>query len=86
MIVINEGFFSFKKFITIDIIKIIYVLGLITITFGSITIASYKGVKNYLIGLGLILLGNVVWRLFCEGIAIFYSINEKLGNIEKKKK
>jgi len=36
------------------------------------------------IGLGIIVLGNILWRLICEGTILMFSVHEILGSIERK--
>ena len=84
------GFFSFRTMITPIIIKVLYVLGIIALIIVGIVIIveganSYYGSDNeVLIGLGIIILGNLLWRILCEGIILMFSIHERLGSIDKK--
>lgn len=87
------GFFSFRTMITPGIIKLIYVLGAIGITIaGVVTIISaikagrYWGgaVWGVIWGIGIIILGNLLWRVFCEELIVLFKIHDLLSSIEKR--
>lgn len=66
-----------------SLIKIIYYVGAVLITIGSIVIMALgKG----LYGLGSITIGNLLWRLFCEGWLLMFKIYETLVSIDSKLK
>jgi len=73
-----NDFFSFRQMVSMQIIKIIYILGLVFITIGGI-IGLFD---NFLMGLAAIVLGNLIWRLICESAILLFSIHDILGNIE----
>jgi hypothetical protein len=81
-----QHFFHFKKFITIDVMKFTYVLGLIAIIFIGISFISLGGILNYAIAFGIITIGNLLWRVLCEIVTILFSINKNLEIIRNKKK
>lgn len=97
------NFFSFKWMITPDIIRIVYVIGLIlqnlSLLGGYIAglimiIMSYEDmglsstmliviiVVGTIASLILSLIMNLLWRMFCEQIILFFSIHETLVSIE----
>lgn len=80
----DEGFFSFRKMISIVLIQIIYAFGMVAITIYGIKYFAdaYKAEK--LIGLAIIVLGNLLWRILCEGWILLFRIHEVLCSIEKK--
>lgn len=66
-----------------SLIKIIYYVGAVLITIGSIVIMALgKG----LYGLGALTIGNLLWRLFCEGWLLMFKIYETLISIDSKLK
>ena len=75
-----------------SLIKILYALGAIGITIFSFVMFSnasqsrYGGTGLFLLGLGYLILGNLFWRIICEGIIIIFKIFEKLNQIESKLK
>lgn len=85
-------FFSFKTLITLKFIQIIYIIGAIFITlaglfmmFGS-SMMPYGGFMagGVLMGLLYIVIGNFLWRIWCEIIIIFFRMNKTLGEINNK--
>ena len=79
---IEGGFWSFDKMVSESLIKILYILGLL-----SITISGFLMFQNsdlIFLGIVIIVLGNLLWRIICEGIIIIFKIFEKLNQIEKK--
>ena len=79
---IEGGFWSFDKMVSGSLIKILYILGLL-----SITISGFLMFQNsdlIFFGIIIIVLGNLLWRIICEGIIIIFKIFEKLNQIEKK--
>lgn len=88
----KDGFFSFRKMVSPSLIKIIYVFGMIGVMVaGILRFIPPKGedtpsILNIIIGLGLITVGNFVWRIFCENWILLFSIHEVLVSIEGKLK
>lgn len=86
------GFFSFRTMVSTSLIKIIYVLGLIGVTIGGIvmivqgTERQYGSREQILIGISVILLGNLLWRIVCEGWILLFSVHDILGSIERELK
>ena len=90
-----EDFMNFKMFISTTFIKIIYVLGVIVITLGSLLLmagfslgSAYYGLPfgagGILVGLAVLIFGNLGWRLLCEAIIVVFSIHERLISIDNK--
>ncbi|HCX73032.1 MAG TPA: hypothetical protein DHM37_04870 [Candidatus Cloacimonas sp.] len=86
------GFWSFDKIVSGSLIKFLYALGAIGITifsfvmFSNASQSKYGGTGLFLLGLGYLILGNLFWRIICEGIIIIFKIFEKLNQIESKLK
>lgn len=72
------GFFSFQFMISLKLIQIIYVIGAICITVGSVVFMSGRFLWMGILG---IIVGNLIWRLVCEITIIFFRINEQLGQL-----
>lgn len=83
-------FLSFKKMITLQIIQIVYIVGAILITLSSLAM-MFGGSSDYgsmmpggfVPGLIFLVCGNILWRVYCELVIIFFRINKTLGDIEK---
>ena len=81
----RSEFFSFRTMITPAIIKVLYVLGVIAlIIVGIVMMVNSYYDYGLFIGLGIIVLGNILWRLICEGTILMFSVHEILGSIERK--
>jgi len=72
-------FFSFKFMISPKLIQIIYILGAVAITVGSLVFMR----ERFWIGILSIIVGNLVWRLVCETAIIFFKMNEQLAMIHE---
>ncbi len=94
-----SGFFSFRIMVSPIVIKILYILGIIIINgaifLGAIgalatSTASSNSAATAVLSLVAALLGviffNLLWRLLCEWLILFYSIHEVLVSMEKELK
>jgi len=92
-----SGYFSFQKLITPRFVKFIYVVGLMAVTAGGIglaigaglglrsaTLPTRMGVYYIAIGAGVVILGNLVWRVLCEIWIVLFNIHNMLGSIESE--
>lgn len=92
---VNQGFnwsdfLSFRKMITLQVIQIVYILvaGLITLG-GLVMLFSGEGSPANIFpggavsGLLFILFGNLMWRMWCELIIVFFRMNNTLSDIQK---
>ncbi len=94
----HGGFFSLSTMISPAVIKIIYVLGMLGLTSGGIVMiwmglgaeklnifgAQTPFNKQILIGIALIVLGNLVWRFLCESWILLFRMCDILGSIERQ--
>jgi hypothetical protein len=83
-------YFSFKKFITTGFIMVIYILGAIAITIVSILLMLNSGTNllgvsgiGVVIGLVLLIVGNLFWRVLCEYLVVQFRIFTELVEINK---
>lgn len=72
-------YFSFKKIISSLLIKLLHLIGLLSITVYGFYL-MYQG--EFVQGLLTLLVGNLIWRILCEGMIIIFSIHERLVSIE----
>lgn len=80
---IND-FLSFRLMISGLLMKAAYLLGA-----GGITLASIVAMvafNSFIAGLILLVLGNVIWRVTCEGMILLGNIHDLLVSIEKQGK
>lgn len=79
------GFFYFDKMVTLNLIKFIFIVGLIIIVlvgFGMMSEMMYY-VNPIWINLGMLLAG-VLWRVNCELLIIMFKIHENLVQIKNQ--
>lgn len=95
-----SDFLSFKTMITLKVIQIMYVIIAALITIGGLVTmfsgGSSRGYGGYgsssfmpggfMGGLLIIIFGNILWRIWCELIIVFFRINKSLSNIDDKTK
>ena len=92
-----SGYFSFQKLITPRFVKFIYVVGVMAVTAGGIglaigaalglraaTLPNRTGVYYIAIGAGMVIVGNLVWRVLCEIWIVLFNIHNMLGSIESE--
>ena len=86
-----SDFLSFKMMITLKIIQIVYVIIAALITIGGL-ISMFTGGDNSMLpggplyGILIIVFGNILWRIWCELIIVFFRMNKTLSNIDEKTK
>ena len=86
-----KDFFNFKKMITPVIIKVLFWLGILgciiagifQIVMGSTMELGFGGELVFM-GIGYIVLGPIVVRIYCELLIILFSINDTLTDIKKQ--
>jgi hypothetical protein len=85
------GYFSFDRMITTSFVKALYFLGFIAITASGVALAVWAGIKlneatiardlgwRYVAaGVAMLILGNIVWRIFCELWVVLFGIHSEL--------
>ena len=88
------GYFSFERMITPAFVKVIYFLGFLALTAGGVALAVWAGMQlndatisrelgwRYLAaGVAAVVLGNIVWRVFCELWVVLFGIHEELISV-----
>ena len=81
------GFFSFDKMVTLNIIKFIFIIGLIVIVlvgFGMMSAMRYYYDIHPILSILGMLLAGVLWRVNCELLIIMFKIHENLVHIKNK--
>lgn len=88
------AYFSFERMITTTFVKVVYFLGFLAITAGGVALAVWAGMQlndaridrmlgwRYVAaGVGLVAIGNVVWRVFCELWVVLFEIHAELVSV-----
>ena len=86
-------YFSFDRMITPAFVKAVYFIGFLAITVAGIALAVWAGMQlndatisrslgwRYVAyGVGLVVVGNIVWRVFCELWVVLFGIHSELVN------
>ena len=92
-----SDYFSFQKCITSPFVKAVYLLGFLALTAGGIGLAGWAAMRLYEAsiprglgwyyvagGVGILLVGNLVWRVFCEIWIVLFNIHERLVSLDQK--
>jgi hypothetical protein len=93
-------FITFEELITPQAITIVYIIGAILITLGSLAFmgigivmpqyGSYSSSNPFsggfliLFGLIYLIFGNLFWRMLCEFLIVIFKINDTLVSIKSK--
>ena len=82
-----RDFLAFRTMVTPVIIQVVFWIGaglciLVGITFILLGVGQYGGGPKVLQGLGLLFLGPLLVRIYCEILIIFFRINETLTEIK----
>ena len=88
------SYFSFERMITPGFVKVVYFLGFIAITAAGVALAVWAGMQlndatidrllgwRYVaVGVVAVLVGNIVWRVFCELWIVLFGIHEELVSV-----
>jgi len=79
-----SGFLNFRYLITPVLVQGIYLLIALLITIaGLVTMFSGVSGGGPLAGLLIIVIGNLVWRIYMEFVMLFFRINEGIQRIER---
>jgi hypothetical protein len=87
-------YITFKKFITPTFIMIIYILGALVVTIlsflimlgGAFTVQSFSmgGGIAILLGVLMLIFGNLFWRILCEYMIVQFRIYDELVSLNRK--
>ena len=88
------SYFSFERMISMAFVKVVYFLGFIAITAAGIALAVWAGMQlndatisrslgwRYVaFGVGLVSIGNILWRVFCELWVVLFGIHSELVSV-----
>ena len=92
-----SDYFSFQKCITSPFVKTVYLLGFLALTAGGIGLAGWAAMRLFEAniprdlgwyyvagGVGILLVGNLVWRVFCEIWIVLFNIYARLVSLDEK--
>lgn len=76
-----EDYLKFKKMITPAAIQIIFWIGVAALVIAALGVMF---TENFFAGVGLLVVGPIAWRIYCELVMILFRIYDRLGDIAKK--
>ncbi len=92
-----SGYFSFQKYVTSYFVKVIYFIGFLAFTTAGLGLAIWSARRLqtgsfparlgwYYIGagIGLLFVGNLVWRVFCELWVVLFNMSDHLSSLDRK--
>ena len=92
-----SGYFSFQKYVTSYFVKVIYFIGFLAFTAAGLGLAIWSARRLqtgslptrlgwYYIGagIGILFVGNLVWRVFCELWVVLFNMNDHLVSLDRK--
>jgi hypothetical protein len=90
------AYFSFRKLITPYFVRTIYSIGFALLTAGGVGWAVWAGMRLYAaslptrmaiyyiaIGAGILIVGNLAWRMICEFWLLLFNVHGLLASIEQ---
>ena len=88
------GYFSFDRMITPAFVKVLYFLGFLALTAAGVGLAVWAGMQlndatisrslgwRYVaVGVAAVVVGNIVWRVFCELWIVLFGIHAELTSV-----
>jgi uncharacterized protein DUF4282 len=88
------GYFSFDRMITPAFVKVLYFLGFVALTvagaalviwagmqLNDATISRSLGWRYVALGVAAVVVGNIVWRVFCELWVVLFGIHSELTSV-----
>ena len=92
----DDGYFAFDRLITKTFVKAVYFIGFVLLTLGGIALAIWAGLRlqeasiprqvgwRYVaIGIGAVIVGNLLWRIFCEFWIVLFNMHARLVTIDR---
>ncbi len=89
-------YFSFQRMITASFVRGLYLLGFVVLTSGSIALIIWAslaldaaridralGWRYVSIGVSALILGNLIWRVFCEIWVVLFNIHDRLASVDE---
>ena len=90
------GYFSFNRMITTSFVKVIYFLGLLALTAAGVALTTWASLRLYqgnitrelgwryvAVGVGVVIVGNLAWRMICEFWIVVFNIQSRLASIDR---
>ena len=79
----DSDFWSFRKMITPVVIQALFILGLVLVVIGSLMTMFRGGFAGFIAGLFALVIGVIMWRVYCELLILLFRIYEELKAIRE---
>lgn len=76
-----QDYLMFRHMVSLQIMRALYVVGAVLITVAGMYLTLQRTWMPAFYGFGILILGNLAWRLVCEGIIVVFSTHELLADI-----
>ena len=89
------GYFSFNRMITTSFVKVIYFVGLLALTAAGVALTAWASLHLYqeniprelgwryvAVGVAVVIVGNLAWRMICEFWIVVFNIHSRLASID----
>ncbi len=77
-------FITFRYLITPTVITVVYVIGAVLITLGSLAAMASGGGNGFITGLIVLIFGNLYWRVILEFVIVLFRMNGALQSIDRR--
>lgn len=77
----DSGFWEFNVMVSRHIIQWLYSIGFVILTISGVAVVMGGSIA---IGIGVLIGGNLIWRVLCEGWILFFRIHDTLASINRK--
>jgi hypothetical protein len=81
-----NDFITFRYLITPTLITIVYIIGAVLITLGGLAAMVKGGAGGLLLGLLVVVFGNLYWRVIAEFVMVLFRMNDSLKSIDRRGK
>jgi hypothetical protein len=85
VIVFDQDFFAFRRMILPVVIQFLFWIGVAFVVFFAIGTIAYADGNGWQIayGIGVLLIGPILIRIYCEFLVVVFRINETLSDIRR---
>jgi Na+(H+)/acetate symporter ActP len=81
-----NDFITFRYLITPTLITIVYIIGAVLITLAALAAMVRGGAGGLLVGLLVLVFGNLYWRVILEFVMVLFRMNDSLRSIDRRGK
>ena len=79
-----NDFITFRYLITPTLITVVYIIGAVLITIVALGATVSGGTAGLLVGLLILIFGNLYWRVILEFVMVLFRMNDSLQSIDRR--